>query len=168
VVELADGAACTKTGGRRLDAIVERPMLTKTAVAIGAITGVLAGGAVAWLVQRTSSRVAVQSVIPGSQLSDQPAKARATPAAVYADFDNDPVLRRVVRSGPMARSRDAFRVIVRPKYVPVAEVTYAMSDDEIVLGLEVANQCRAYPINYLNDHELVRDEIGGLPLLVTW
>ena len=43
-----------------------------------------------------------------------------------------------------------------------------MSDDEVVLGLEIAGEYRAYPINYLNEHELVREEIGGLPLLVTW
>ena len=80
----------------------------------------------------------------------------------------DSAMDRVVSSGPMARPRDYFRVIDRPKYLSVAEAAATMADDEIVLGLDVDGNRRAYPINYLNDHELVREEIAGLPLLVSW
>jgi hypothetical protein len=80
----------------------------------------------------------------------------------------DPLLSRVVNSGPMARPRDFFRAITKPVYLAVDQAANSMSDDEIVIGLEVDGDCRAYPINYLNDHELVREEIGGMPLLVSW
>ena len=80
----------------------------------------------------------------------------------------DPLLSRVVNSGPMARPRDFFRAITKPEYLAVDEAVGSMSDDEVVIGLEIDGDCRAYPINYLNDHELVREEIGGLPLLVSW
>lgn len=80
----------------------------------------------------------------------------------------DPVLSRIVNSPPMARPRDFFRIITNPAYLSVDEAAGSMVDDEVVIGLEIAGEVRAYPINYLNDHELVREEIGGLPLLVTW
>ena len=80
----------------------------------------------------------------------------------------DPLLSRVMNSGPMARPRDFFRIITKPEYLAADEAGGSMSDDEVVIGLEIDGECRAYPINYLNDHELVREQLGGLPLLVTW
>ena len=80
----------------------------------------------------------------------------------------DPIMSRVISSGPMARPRDAFRVIEHPRYLSVKEAAGSMGEDEVVLGLELAGECRAYPINFLNDHEMVQEEIGDLPLLVTW
>jgi hypothetical protein len=81
---------------------------------------------------------------------------------------SDPVLDRVVNSGPMARPRDFFRCITRPIYLTVAEAALSMSPDEVVIGLDIEGDIRSYPINYLNDHEMVQDEIGGTPVLVTW
>ena len=75
---------------------------------------------------------------------------------------------RVISSGPMARPRDFFRIIDEPQYVAAEEADAFMSDEEVVLGLQVAGELRAYPINYLNAHEMVREQLGGLPLLVTW
>jgi hypothetical protein len=80
----------------------------------------------------------------------------------------DPVLSRVVSSGPMARPRDFFRCITRPDYQTVTQAAYSMSDTEVVIGLDIDGERRAYPINYLNDHEMVQDTIGDRPLLVTW
>ena len=99
------------------------------------------------------------------------ARAAPAPPGHTGQADNpedDAILRRIVNSGPMARPRDSFRVIERPEYLTVDDAADSMSDDEVVLGLEIAGDCRAYPINYLNDHEMVREEIGGLPLQITW
>lgn len=100
--------------------------------------------------------------------SSQATVSIARPLPKNGEPESDPVLKRVISSGPMARPRDFFRAIERPNYLSVHEATRFMSDDEIVLGLEVDGQFRAYPINYLNDHEMVREEIGGLPLQITW
>jgi hypothetical protein len=37
-----------------------------------------------------------------------------------------------------------------------------------VLGLVLDGVARAYPTNQLNDHEMVVDDIGGTPVLVTY
>ena len=98
-------------------------------------------------------------------------RAAAAPLGQSGQADNpedDAILRRIVNSGPMARPRDAFRVIERPEYLSVEQAADSMSDEEVVLGLELAGDCRAYPINYINDHEMVREQIGESPLLITW
>jgi hypothetical protein len=138
-------------------------MSTRRAMLFGAVLGLSAGVVAAWYYHgRDPASDNTRAVRSPTRATVQP------PVTAQAGMDEDPVLRRVVRSGPMARPRDFFRVIVRPKYITAAQASYAMSDEEIVLGLEVGGQPRAYPINYLNDHEMVREEIDGLPLLVTW
>lgn len=74
------------------------------------------------------------------------------------------VAERIETVGP----RDYFEAIERPQFASISEASAFMSDAEVVLGLELGEYARAYPINYLNDHEIVREEIHGLPLLVTW
>lgn len=44
---------------------------------------------------------------------------------------------------------------------------YLVSQDTIV-GVTINDETRAYPISMLNVHEMVHDELGGVPILVTW
>lgn len=86
------------------------------------------------------------------------------------DLPTDEAIQRqlLVSSQGMARPRDFFRTIDNPRFHSAADARGAMSDDEVVLGIASADGGRAYPINYLNDHEMVRDELDGQPILVTW
>ncbi len=95
-----------------------------------------------------------------------PQRAAVKAASPQPDFEA--MLRRIDNKPPMVRPRDAFQVIDPPHYLKSSEAAASMSDDEVVLGLEVNGLCRAYPINYLNDHEMVREQIAGLPLQITW
>jgi len=97
-----------------------------------------------------------------------PGAPQATVSITRPAPEPDPAMLRVVSSGPMARPRDHFRLIDRPEFLSVDAAAGSMSDDEVVIGLEFAGEARAYPINYLNEHELVREELGGTPLLVSW
>ena len=40
--------------------------------------------------------------------------------------------------------------------------------DEVVVGLEVDGDARAYPLRYLDYHEIVNDRVGGVPVAITW
>jgi hypothetical protein len=40
--------------------------------------------------------------------------------------------------------------------------------EELVIGVEINGQARAYPIRLLSSHEIVNDVIGGEPVAVTW
>jgi hypothetical protein len=63
-------------------------------------------------------------------------------------------------------SRDAILPIYEPEFVPVGEAPYA--DDELVIGLALNGEARAYAIGPLNGREMVNDTVGGIPVLVTW
>ena len=64
--------------------------------------------------------------------------------------------------------RDAIRAITDPSFVPPAEAATWMEIREHVIGLEIAGEKKAYPINMLSRHEIVNDVVGGKPVAVTW
>ena len=62
------------------------------------------------------------------------------------------------------------RAIVDAKYLRAKEVTDQVTDNELVLGMEMKGKARAYPINMLTgpSREIINDEIGGTPYAATW
>jgi hypothetical protein len=63
-----------------------------------------------------------------------------------------------------------------PAVMPAAEVAafneihrgkYLVPDD-LVIGVEIAGETRAYPVRVLNWHEVVNDTLGGVPIAVTY
>lgn len=62
--------------------------------------------------------------------------------------------------------RDAIHPIYQPEFVPASEAPYA--DNELVIGVEINGEAKAYAIGPLNSREMVNDELGGVPILVTW
>ena len=61
---------------------------------------------------------------------------------------------------------DDILPIYDPKFVPASEAGY--SDTELVMGVEIDGQAKAYPVGLLNWREMVNDELAGIPILVTW
>ena len=59
---------------------------------------------------------------------------------------------------------------IRPIYEPlVGSPDEAQLDaDELVMGVSINGESRAYPIKVLRFREIVNDELGGSPILVTW
>ena len=62
--------------------------------------------------------------------------------------------------------RDSIKPIYDPTFLPVAEANY--QDDELVIGIEINGEAKAYAIGPLNGREMVNDTLGGVPILVTW
>lgn len=54
-----------------------------------------------------------------------------------------------------------------PPMVSAEEATYLKSSDRI-LGIEMNGMAKAYPIRILNWHEIVNDDVGGEPVLVSY
>jgi hypothetical protein len=53
---------------------------------------------------------------------------------------------------------------------PVPEAASELNPDELVLGVEVGEEARAYPINMLSgpNREIFNDTLGGRPIAATW
>ena len=91
------------------------------------------------------------------------AAARADPDQVYDPFKEGEALPRGYRQ---VIDRDDIRPIYDPTYVAAADANWP--DDLLVIGVEINGDARAYPIGFLTRREMVIDEIGGDPVLVTW
>lgn len=63
-------------------------------------------------------------------------------------------------------TKDDILPVYDPKFVPASEAR--IQPDELVLGLELNGDARAYSITVLNGREMVNDVVGGVPVLVTW
>lgn len=63
-------------------------------------------------------------------------------------------------------ARDAILPIYEPEFVPAQDAPY--DDDELVIGVELNGEARAYAIGPLNSREMVNDTVGDIPILVTW
>ena len=64
--------------------------------------------------------------------------------------------------------RDGIPALDSPKFVTVAQADRVLRDSDLVLGVEFQGVAKAYPIRILNWHEIVNDQVGRQPALVTW
>lgn len=106
--------------------------------------------ATAWAVSGTPSETAAPGV-------------RSDPGAVY----NPVVAGEALPDGfRQLLPRDAILPVYDPQFVEAAASGW--SPDTDVIGVAVNGEARAYPVSFLNGRELVVDEVGGVPLLVSW
>jgi hypothetical protein len=76
--------------------------------------------------------------------------------------------------GPRDRSEisnereGGFPMNVDPEAVSVADA--GLGDDDVVLGVVIEGEARAYPVNYMNGplNEVVNDTVGGAHIAATW
>lgn len=81
------------------------------------------------------------------------------------DFDKAAVPLTEFRSG--GPGKDGIPAIDRPRFAPVGEIDF-LEAKEPVVALEVDGTARGYPIQILMWHEIVNDEIAGVPVAVTF
>ena len=68
------------------------------------------------------------------------------------------------------RLADAFPPIIEPQSVAVETADEQLSLGELVLGIEINGESRAYPINMLASppREVINDRLGGQAIAATW
>ena len=71
----------------------------------------------------------------------------------------------IMSGGP---PKDGIPAIDRPRFVPANAADGELHTREPVMTLIYRSETRAYPIRYLMWHEIVNDEIGGEPVVVTF
>ncbi len=64
--------------------------------------------------------------------------------------------------------KDAIPAIYNPRFVEGEEADKQYGENELVLGVEINGDARAYSIPFLSGHEIVDDVVGGVPIAVTW
>ncbi len=81
------------------------------------------------------------------------------------NLDNAIVPKEQILSGGVPK--DGIPALLEPKFVAAAEAGFLNPDDKVV-GVELGEQARAYPIKILNWHEVVNDTIDDRPIVVTF
>lgn len=61
---------------------------------------------------------------------------------------------------------DDIRPVYHPEFVDAIQAP--LQDEELIIGIALEGQAKAYPITVLRFREMVNDELGGIPILVTW
>jgi hypothetical protein len=74
-------------------------------------------------------------------------------------------LDQIVSGGPPP---DGIPSIDNPKFTSVKEADEILEDSELVVGLNVNGDIRAYPLQILVWHEIVNDDVGGVPVALTY
>lgn len=93
----------------------------------------------------------------GSALRGDRRKAAFPPSVVNPDD--------IVSGGPPP---DGIPPIDDPVYAPISEVDFIADDNEGVIVVEINGETKAFPIQILIWHEIVNDEVGGVPVTVTY
>ena len=127
-------------------------------VQFGAPALALAAGVTALAVVLTS---ALPGGLPDAELpnvgQDQSAPMSGEGAPLARQFDIITLL-----------PKDAIPAILEPQFLPAAEAAEQMRPEELVLGLSINGDHRAYSLPFLSSHEIVNDTVGGVPVAVTW
>lgn len=86
---------------------------------------------------------------------------------IFDTFDGGSVRLTNATDELLLRLRNAIPPLNNPKYDPADSVTY-LKPDALVIGYSAGNEHYAYPFQILNFHEFVNDELGGVPVLVSY
>ena len=73
-------------------------------------------------------------------------------------------LDKIKSGGP---PKDGIPSIDKPNFVTESEANF-VSDNDIVIGLQINGETKAYPLFILVWHEIVNDVVGGIPVAVTY
>ena len=93
--------------------------------------------------------------------------AASATADSYNDFDVSKMILPLdkIRSG--GPPRDGIPAIDHPRFIRPSKADFMRDDDE-VLSVTIGGETRAYPLRILVWHEMVNDELGGEPIVVTY
>ena len=80
------------------------------------------------------------------------------------NFLNNFPLNQVVSGGP---GKDGIPALTDPLFVEPSEVSY-LQDEDLVLGVVINGEARAYPHNIGWWNEIVNDVVGGQPVIVSF
>ncbi len=64
--------------------------------------------------------------------------------------------------------RDAIPAIDNPRFLNAEQADLEYDPDELVLGVDINGETRAYSVPLLSGHEIVNDTVGGAKIAVTW
>jgi hypothetical protein len=136
----------------------------KKAISIAAlsIVGVLVVVLIVPIINPSSVSIANSSTNPNTNTNN----INSPPILVGEEEVSSIVpLDQIVTGGPPP---DGIPSIDKPKFISVQEADRNLEDSELVLGLNINGDVRAYPLQIMVWHEIVNDKVGNTPVAVTY
>ena len=100
----------------------------------------------------------ISTAVPNTQESTQSQPIGAPTPTVDLSLSNVPFV-------PLL-PRDGIAPIYEPEFVSAEDSP--LLDDELIMGVAIDGEAKAYSVTVLRFREMVNDELAGLPILVTW
>ena len=75
-----------------------------------------------------------------------------------ADYSSDPIM--------TVLPFDAIPAIIDPRFVEANQAKLDVNSP--IIGVSLNGDSHAYSIRLLNDHEIVNDQVGDIPIAITW
>ncbi len=116
-----------------------------------------------------SRHVAAGSAIPVEPDPDYAAKLAQSRISTYGwrtDFSRHTVPFSEILSGGVPR--DGIPPIDDPKFTTTEAASAWIGEQEPVIAFELNGDARAYPLQIMTWHEIVNDEVGGIPVAITF
>lgn len=63
--------------------------------------------------------------------------------------------------------KDGIPALLNPRFIAASEASY-VGDDDLVIGVKIGDEIRAYPHPILDWHEIINDDLGGTLLAITY
>ena len=106
------------------------------------------------------------AMAPQQPAGDQPsARLLAFSPEFFPDgVEHSIPLDEIFHGGPR---KDGIPALTNPKTIPAEAADY-LRDIDIVLGMTINGESRAYPLRILNWHEITNDTLGGRRIVVTF
>jgi Protein of unknown function (DUF3179) len=64
--------------------------------------------------------------------------------------------------------KNGIPALDRPAFVSASEADRTLKAEDIILGVQFGGVAKAYPVRILNWHEVVNDDVGEQPVLISW
>jgi hypothetical protein len=106
----------------------------------------------------------------GAALAAEGARAQSVPAGPVPEIGGFRLEKlrvpaeHVLAGGP---ARDEIQSVDAPRFATLEEATWVLAENP-VLGISLRGEARVYPVHLIERHQIVNDEIGGTPLLVSY
>lgn len=64
--------------------------------------------------------------------------------------------------------KDGIPSVDKPEFLDAVEASAQIGQQDLVIGVSLNGEHKAYPTAFLSSREIVNDTIGGVPVAVTW
>jgi len=106
------------------------------------------------------------AVAPDPDFREELRRARISTRGWETDFSRHSVPYSEISSGGVPR--DGIPPLDDPKFITPEEADQWLGEQEPVISFEINGAARAYPLQILTWHEVVNDEVGGVPVVATF